>query len=664
MLLFILFPILYNFLILTSKPFIPIDWDMIVVVNEYVGPLVKTATHPGATLPGFEEATVLTETMDITVYHEDYFRELLYENVIRILYVTSIPKSMVQVEKEAWKWDVSYQRMKLALYNYIKVRERSAADCWRKNQIWPAKKHLLHALRAMHVATQIVKTGKIENLTAPNFLWPLCASITFETFDDLFKWFKERYDLLYAPLKEQLNIYKSVFDDLKEPINKLRFLDYLQVHCHNDLSILERETGITATKIELIGNRNGNEIHENGTFLFERALESPKHPAVQLAYRVVACFNGQHWDVLAMAPKKYFEHGADRYVTADYEKFVETIEWPTLHVFRKPIGIGVLLFWAENEWKIVCANSGFYTSQYLLRYHLKKKELTDHLRDKFWSLWEGKQMVKPLEKFSKFAFQFTFHPEEEMLVLDGICDVEACKDVTMNEARELIAGEDSEARFLFFVSKLHSWDTIELLEFTLPSKTGRTDNAITKNYVKLLQHASEAAKTDFFKYEGFLLIDGSNARVQISHPAYHSLQMASSRYERKKRTDHFLKIVQSSITLPRGEERFCEYYPHWASWYRYLASVLRRMCHDMDEAYKPFKDISDPVVFRDAVNSSGYSQSKVYWKLRSLAPGKGALDYFTDLHNVNEGPAPQVLTAWINQMKVFEDLTSLNADCD
>lgn len=636
---------------------------MIVVVNEYVGPLVKTATHPGATLPGFEEATVLTETMDITVYHERYFRELMHENVIRILYVTAIPKSMVEVEKEEWKWQLNYQRMKLSLYEYLKVRERSAADCWRKGQIWVSKKHLLHALRVLHVATQILKTKKIQNLTSANFLWPLCASIDFASYDDLFKWYKELYNPLYNDVKPQLNIYKTAFDDLKQTANKLQFLDYLQFHCHNDLSIFEMETSITATPIEKVITRDGS-APASEIFLFERALESPRHPAIQLAYRVVATFNGSNWKVLALGPKKFFEHGADRYVTAEYEKFVDTIDWSTMHMFRKPIGIGVLFYWHENEWKIVCSNSGLYTTQYLVRHHLQKKELTSHLSPLFWSYWESKGMQKPDAKFSKFTFEFTFHPEEQLLQLDGIMDTESCTDVTMAETKLLLDNEASEERFLFYAAKLHFWEHLEQVSVNLPSKTGRTENAVGKNWVEVIRMSIEAAKTDFFKFEGFTLIDALNARVQVSHPGFNSLQLVRSRYERKRRTDHFLKIVQSSLSLPQGEERFCEYYPEWASWYRYIASILRKMCSDMDEAFIPFKEIKDPVAFRDAVNSSGYSQSKVYWKLKSLPTGKVALDYFTDLRNVNEGPAPQVLTAWINQMKVFDDLSHLNIDCD
>lgn len=637
---------------------------MIVVVNDYVGPLAKIATHPGATLPGFEEATILTETMDITVYHERYFRELMYENVIRIMYVSAIPKAMVEMEKEEWKWDLSYQRMKLSLYEYLKVRERSAADCWRKGQIWTSKKHLLHALRVMHVAMQILETKKIQNLTSANFLWPLCAQITFATYDDLFKWYKELYNPLYTSLKEILNTYKTAFDELKEPINKLKFLDYLQVLCHNDTSTLDTQTSITTLRLKEATVVTGSAGGDSQICLFERALESPRHPAVQLAYRVIARFNGANWDVLGLAPKKYFEYGADRYVTAEYEKFVETPDWSSVQVFRKPIGIGVLLYCLEGEWKIVCANSGLYTSQYLVRHHLTKEELTAHLAEQFWALWQQRGMRIPDSKFARFTFEFTFHPDEQLLQLDGIMDRDSCTDVTMIPAKQVLAGEDSEVRFLFFLTKVQNWASIELVSVNLPSKTGRTDNAVAKNYLAIQRLATEAAKTDFFKFEGFVLIDDANARVQISHPSFNSLQLVRSRYERKRRTDHFLKIVQSTLSLPRGEERFCDYYPHWASWYRYIASVMRRMCNDMDEAYKPFAEISDPVAFRDAVNSSGYSQSKVYWKLRSLAAGKKALDYFTDLANVNEGPAPQVLNAWIHQMKVFEDLTHLNEDCD
>lgn len=72
---------------------------MIVVVKDFVGPLVKIATHPGATLPGFEESLVASARLDVTIYHVDYWRQLIEDNVVRLLLCSAIPKSMILKEE-------------------------------------------------------------------------------------------------------------------------------------------------------------------------------------------------------------------------------------------------------------------------------------------------------------------------------------------------------------------------------------------------------------------------------------------------------------------------------------------------------------------------------------------------------------------------------------
>lgn len=83
---------------------------MIVVVNDFVGPLVRIATHPGATLPGFEEGAVSSDRLDVTVYHVSYWRRLIEDNVVRLLLCSGIPKAMVLKEALPLTFKVGYQR--------------------------------------------------------------------------------------------------------------------------------------------------------------------------------------------------------------------------------------------------------------------------------------------------------------------------------------------------------------------------------------------------------------------------------------------------------------------------------------------------------------------------------------------------------------------------
>lgn len=243
------------------------------VVKDYVGPLVKIPTFPGATLPGFDESYVLTPTLDITVYHEYFFRELLHDNMIKILYLTVVPPDMVVFEKEPLKVKISLQRLKGGIYTFIRLHERASAVCWRRNQIWTSKKKLLHVLRALNVAIQLAKSQKIENITAANIYWPLCASTEFASHQELVKWYKSHYDPLYKEFTDLVNVYKGKMA-LKYRGNKLEIFDYLQDQCHNDPAILEFDLSIAHFPVVVssgIGHEGKREVI---SYLFEREAEA------------------------------------------------------------------------------------------------------------------------------------------------------------------------------------------------------------------------------------------------------------------------------------------------------------------------------------------------------------------------------------------------------
>jgi hypothetical protein len=654
--------------------FVCIDWDMIVVVNDFVGPLVKTATHPGATLPGFEEGVVLSEKLDVTVYHVDYWKYLFRENVLRLLLCMAIPKKMVLIEKETVKFELNYQRMKFNLYDYVKARERRSKKYWAHGQLWSSKKQLLHVLRVIEVAHQLVKTGKIVDYTTANHFWSECEAIDFPSWDVLLKWFKDIYNPLYEPLKLQLNIYKTVFAELSGNVNPMQFLDYLQFHGNNDTQCLDRELSVRTVLIDYPTTEEGTAKTESNRplYLFERGWESPRHDAIQQCYRVVGCREEKQdsvdlqtptWRVLALAPKKYWDFGADKYVVDPSERFVGKLDYTTTMVFKKPQGIGVLLFWDQNEIRALFASSGLYTAAFAMRHNVSLGELGPILYKPFWETFRRKGFQNPGPEAQNWTFQFVFHPDEDMLLLDAIMDNTTFKDISMVPTSSLFIGESSMEPILLFYANSLNWDSIERVQVTFPSKLTKTDNAILKNMEVMMKLASAATDMSLLRYEGFLLIDQSETRLQVSLPQYQSLSLLYSPYERKYRTKHFLKIVRATINLPplseggmSGEARFCVYFPQWTGWYQYIASILRRMCTQLDTAYQTVAKFEDQTEFKNAAEAISYMHSRIFWKLR--AAKSNALDYFTAMTNLNEGPAPSLLQAWIDHFNVFDDVAN------
>jgi predicted nucleotidyltransferase len=642
------------------------DWDMIVVVNDFVGPLVKTATHPGATLPGFEEGVVLSQTLDVTVYHEQYWKYLLRENVIRILLCMGIPKSMVLVEREPIKFALNYQRMKTNLYNYVKARERISRKLWASGQVWNSKKQLLHVLRATEVAHQLVKTGDIVDYTSANHFWPECAALNFDTWDAFKKWFDSHYIPLYEPLKEQLNVYKTVFAELSNKTNALPILDYLQFQALDNFAILDRDMSIRTTVVDYPLTRGATAVDsKSNPILIERGWDSPRHDAIHQCYRIVVerdqDASSAHWRVLASAPKKYWDWGADRYVTEPSERFVGKLDFSTTKAYKKPQGIGVLMLWHQNQFVAIFASSGLYTAQFAARHGVELSQLGHVLHDPFWESFERKGYLKPDSKYSKWTFEFTYHPDEDLLQLDAIMDHKDFLDISLAPACDHMENETSNDPLFEIFAKRMNWASLEYVPLTFPSKLAKTENAVLKNMEMVQKKAGGATDLPLLRYEGFLLVDAHGTRVQVSLPQYHSITMLYSPFERKYRTRHFLAIVRATLNLGdisspdnSGEARFCRYFPQWASWYRYIAAVLRRMCDQIDKSYATVSHLQDQADFRVASEAISFAHAKIFWKMRINKCT--TLAYLTNPLNLNEGPATQFLTSWVDQFKIFDDV--------
>lgn len=337
---------------------------------------------------------------------------------------------------------------------------------------------------------------------------------------------------------------------------------------------------------------------------------------------------------------------------------MDPIDFRSVYLFKKHIGIGVLLFWDKGDWKVVFATSRFYCFQFMFRHKLSKENLGDYLADPFWTLWNDLEMRKPDEKLSKFTFQFTYHPDEKLLRLDAITNIETCEDVTLTKVSDILGDEVLETPFLFWISDLQNWKHMERVDVNFPHIPANNEQEYVKNMEVVSLLANGGDNTDFFTSEGFLVVDGFNSRVQVSLTAFNSLMNLGSRYEKRKRISNTLKLVVTSITMKDGEERFCTYYPYWASWYRYVAQTFRRICKDTDGMMEPLKKVTGGAqAFRAKIEELGWGNgpTKLFWRLNDLKEG-GAFEYFTTAENLNSGLAPKLLQQWIEHYKLFDDV--------
>lgn len=560
---------------------------------------------------------------------------------------------------------VNFQRMKLSMYEYTRTRERLHRQLWNHKQPWNAKKQLLHVLRVMEVSNQLIEHGHIVDYnTANHFYHEAKQDLTLDTHDKFKQWWNARHQPLYYMVKQKLNIYKDYFASLPSiGLNQMAILDYLQLCAHNDFEQLDREICVTATNISYPSTEasslglespveqdmktSSSSFAPQSLILLERTFNSPRHPAIQQCYRVVIRRVSEdpalpNWRVVALAPRKFWQHGADKYVTDPSEKFGETLDLNTTLVYKKPVGIGVLMFWHENELCAVFCASGMYAASYAIRHGVSPQQLGTILYVPFWTAFRALGCQDP-PRDSK-SYQFCFHPDENHLRLLSIMDVDTLVDISMGSS---VA---EEGPFFEKVAKSLNWPCLERVQVVIPYKKLKNEYHMKNN----LEAVHEAAQLqDILRYEGFLLCDALGVRVQSSLPQFAALEKLMSMYERKHRTIHFLAIVRATIN--DGQDRFCRDYPQWASWYRYTAHVLRGMCVELDTLYKErFAHIEGVEEFQKATEGPDV-RAKALWKLR--AGQVSALTLFTTYKDLDERSAVSlILQKWVSDRKVFADV--------
>jgi hypothetical protein len=742
------------------------DWDLVVVVSDFVGPLSKIETHPGATLPGFEQGYAFSDRLDITVFHESYWRKLLYDNAVMVVLCTAIPKSLVLLEKAPVTFTPNYQRLKSNFYLYVKTKERKAQTFWKNKNYLAAKKQFVHGLRATEISMQIVDHGKITDMTSANKYWFQIRDMTFSSFSQLHNWFNERYAPLYDVVTAKLNVYKSVFERFQfsspgspntsqDPhshgftwTNQLGILDYLQHHAKNDLDRLDREVSVHATYLTyptteaeaLQSNYMCKACESNSCFgharfdhletkirpgnpledliLLERQRDSPRHFSTHEAYRLVIHRQNlgmsdntlvPDWRVIAMSPPKYWEYGADKYVVAS-EKFVGVLDPFTARVYEKTQGIGVLLFWHQKSLRAVVASSGSYSHHFAQRHGLSAYYLGHFVGRLFWKAFRNKGFQNPPSD-KNWTFQFSFHPEEDILQLDAIMDNNTLIDISMYESRSLLPGESSTEPLLEVLPSRLNWNVPTRIVLDLvAAKVAAADlPPSTKNVppkdpiLEAIQKATNNSSLSFLRSEGLFAIDRHGVRAQCTLPQYQSLQLLASPFERKNRTRIFLKIVRASLAsasnqTPSGstitstpassigivsattsttlevpkemphaknagisvDHRFCLYFPEWASWHHYIEAILQKCCIQLDASYESIKHIEDRDSFQTAGEAISVPTVRICWKLRTA--GLDALSYFTSSTYLNEVNATNLLHAWVEEQKVFADAEKASAD--
>ncbi|KAL0477606.1 hypothetical protein AKO1_015440 [Acrasis kona] len=135
------------------------DYDLIVVVNgDY---------FDGSKL-------IETETLNINIYHLEYFKFLLFNNIVWVVMLIHVPKEYI--------WKQTFQLKDFYVQNNIKLKNSALMDSAhhyaKSKKLWMAdaeyyisKKNIVHAIRLLNITLQLLSTNKVTDFTVGNDIW-------------------------------------------------------------------------------------------------------------------------------------------------------------------------------------------------------------------------------------------------------------------------------------------------------------------------------------------------------------------------------------------------------------------------------------------------------------------------------------------------------------
>ena len=233
------------------------DYDMIVVLNDFVGPLSTSTFNPDK---GLFEAFVETNDLDMSIYHQSYWAHLISENSVRPITCQCLPPQFILKEDQQYPWTLNYMKLKHEVYSFTHEHEEKAISLWRhKHKDNRARKTIIHgngyffdrylclALREMLHAMQIAKTGQVNDISEGNSLYWEIMQLEAKEWVEIEAWYKPIWLQLEEKFKSIVNVYKEFIVENK---NEISCVNYLKKFPENYVKRLELELAIQVVKRE------------------------------------------------------------------------------------------------------------------------------------------------------------------------------------------------------------------------------------------------------------------------------------------------------------------------------------------------------------------------------------------------------------------------------
>eukprot|EP01122_Echinamoeba_exundans_P007208 TRINITY_DN2159_c0_g1_i1.p1 TRINITY_DN2159_c0_g1~~TRINITY_DN2159_c0_g1_i1.p1 ORF type:complete len:660 (-),score=80.47 TRINITY_DN2159_c0_g1_i1:104-1909(-) len=511
--------------------------------------------------------------IELTLFHSDYWQELISGNLITSLLVCYAPKEFRVLEEYVVPVEIKIPTLQRTVrmdssHNYNKARR-----LFREGDIYTAKKNFVHGLRYLLFALQLIKYDRIVDFTEGNKYWKMIMD---ETSTDL-----AHYEATLEPIYNELTMQLKSFEPSAElvALNQSEALLVTPLAIRSfGLEVVVRQLGITCRRDRVLPNL----IH------LSHDLSSPLTVRVAQECSGMVVDEKRDWQVVAMPFSKMFS------TTSTAEGPGTEIDWASVRVTELLDGKMVCLYWLEaaQEWRISTkwttdgsemlgavnltkfADWSKFVSQQTAHFsaiHPNKGRIQilpgdsakGSVKEAFWNLWNENGWMLPDDKSLCYMFELLTPTEINVvehkntdLVLTG------CRSLVSQAERDPIP-----------VAKRYGWKSVTMINLAAP--------------VKLVELEAMARKLDPIVQAGFVACDQNWKRLQVRCPSFHALEKLHPMNDPNMNKKLLFDLIRTNEF--RGWTKL-EKYSHWVDLTLETEQRYQAFCQDVETFYNPIRE--------------------------------------------------------------------------
>jgi predicted nucleotidyltransferase len=336
----------------------------------------------------FGSKLIETDLVNLNIYHLDYFNELLKENIVWAIMLYYIPPEFIFQENIKLDFKIRIPSLKKstlmdASHNYAKAKR-----LWFANDIKKSKKNIVHGLRYLLLAKQLLELEKIVDFTAGNEFWRELMQNEWRDWDEIENKFKPLYGDLMHEIKHSYNP-EDINNDEENKLFSVAYMNRLGIDA------LCSDFSITSTKHKMVNELVHLKYDKKSSPLDQAIVQECNGLVVDVKQLKAVC----------VPPKKFFQHNGNLKSMVDEQSAV---------VYEKIDGLTANLYFYNDKWHVSTDYTADGSEQIEIPFDFSKQEYK--LRWNAWRTTEFTEEEKKLKGISTTGQKIDATNEQKKIV--------------------------------------------------------------------------------------------------------------------------------------------------------------------------------------------------------------------------------------------------------